>query len=82
MTTVTARQFRATQKHYFDLAAKGEKVVVRRRLDSFIIMPVVEDDYYTPAMLAKIEEAIQQAKQGNCTKPMNEEELSQFLDSL
>jgi len=82
MTTVTAREFRATQKHYFDLAAKGERVVVRRRLDSFVITPVVEDDYYTPTMLIQIEQAIQQAKQGKCTKPMDEKQLSLFLDSL
>ncbi|MDR2471983.1 MAG: hypothetical protein LBD53_00270 [Tannerella sp.] len=81
MTTVTARQFRATQKRFFDLAAKGERVVVRRRSDAFIIIPVV-DDYYNPSMLAKIDEARQQVTEGKTTKAMNKDELAEYLDSL
>ncbi|MFW6275896.1 MAG: hypothetical protein ACOC2M_04615 [bacterium] len=80
----TSRQFRDKQKDYFDLADKGEKVIIRRgKKQAYLLTPIDNDDiYFTPAMLEKINKSIKQVKEGNVTKIETEEELTQFLGNL
>lgn len=80
----TSRQFRDKQKDYFDLADKGEKVIIRRgKKQAYLLTPINDDDiYFTPAMLEKINKSIKQVKEGKVTKIETEEELTQFLDNL
>ena len=80
----TSRQFRDKQKDFFDLADKGEKVVIRRgKKQAYLLTPVDDEDiYFTPDMLDKINESIKQVKQGKVTKVETEEELNQFFDNL
>ena len=80
----TSRQFRDKQKDFFDLADKGEKVVIRRgKKQAYLLTPVDDEDiYFTPDMLDKINESIKQVKQGKATKVETEEELNQFFDNL
>jgi hypothetical protein len=80
----TSRQFRDKQKDFFDLADKGEKVVIRRgKKRAYLLTPVDDEDiYFNPAMLDKINGAIKQVQEGLVTKIETEEELNQFLDSL
>jgi hypothetical protein len=80
----TSRQFRDKQKDFFDLADKGEKVLIRRgKKRAYLLTPVDEDDiYFTPAMLDKINESIKQVHEGKVTKVETEGELNQFLESL
>ncbi len=80
----TSRQFRDKQKDFFDLADKGENVVIRRgKKRAYLLTPVDDDDiYFTPAILDKINGAIKQVQEGLVTKIETEEELNQFLDSL
>ena len=80
----TSRQFRDKQKDYFDLADKGEKVIIRRgKKQAYLLTPIDDDDiYFTPAMLEKINKSIKQVKEGKVTKIETEEELTQFLDNL
>jgi hypothetical protein len=67
---VTSRQFREKQKSFFDMADSGAQVVIRRgRKQAYTLTPVDEDDlYFTPEMLAKIDRAIQQAKEGKVVR--------------
>jgi len=80
----TSRHFRDKQKKFFDLADKGEKVIIRRgNKQAYLLTPVDDEDlYFTPAMLDKINRSIKQAKGGKVTTVETEEELNQFLDNL
>jgi len=81
---VTSRQFREKQKAIFDLADKGEKVVIKReKKQAYVLTPIDDDDwYFTPEMLEKIDRSIQQAKEGKVTTIETEEGLTQFMNSL
>ncbi|MCL2041871.1 MAG: hypothetical protein FWG84_07525 [Bacteroidales bacterium] len=81
---ITSRQFRDNQKSFFDLADEGKQVVIKRRSkQSYALTPVNEDDWYwTPEMEAKIEKALQQIENGECTVIKNKEELRQYFDNL
>ncbi len=80
----TSRQFRDKQKDFFDLADKGEKVIIRRgKKQAYLLTPVEDNDlYFTPAMLDKINRSLKQAKEGKVSIVKTEEELNQFLDNL
>jgi hypothetical protein len=80
----TSRQFRDKQKDFFNLADKGEKVIIRRgNKQAYLLTPVNDEDlYFTPSMLDKIDESIKQAQEGKVTKIETEEELNQFFDNL
>ena len=80
----TSRQFRERQKDFFELADKGEKVVIRRgRKQTYVLTPVTEDDlYFTAEMIQRIKEAQQEIKEGKLTVLKNKEELDAFFDSL
>ncbi len=80
----TRRQFRERQKDFFDLADKGEKVVIRRgRKQTYVLTPVSEDDlYFTPEMVQRIKDSQQEIREGKCTVLKNKSELDAFFDSL
>ena len=63
---VTSREFREKQKAFFDLGDKGEKIIIKRgKKQAYVLTPVDDDDlFFTPAMLAKIDKAVQEAKEG------------------
>jgi PHD/YefM family antitoxin component YafN of YafNO toxin-antitoxin module len=80
----TSRQFRDKQKDFFELADKGERVIIRRgKKQAYLLTPIDDEDiYFTPAMLDKINRSIEQVKEGKVTKIETEEELNLFLDNL
>ena len=81
---VTSREFREKQRAYFELADKGEKVIIKRgRKQAYILTPIQSDDVQiSPKMEMKIQQAIQDAKEGRTTKVKTKEELRTFLESL
>ena len=80
----TSRHFRDKQKDFFDLADRGERVIIRRgKKQAYLLTPVDDEDiYFTPEMLDKINRSIKQLREGMVTKIETEEELNQFLESL
>jgi hypothetical protein len=80
----TSRQFRDKQKDFFDLADKGEKVIIRRgNKQAYLLTPVDDEDFYfTPAVLDKINESIKQVHEGKVTKVETQEELNQFFNNI
>ena len=66
----TSRHFRDKQKDFFDLADRGEKVIIRRgKKQAYLLTPVDDEDiYFTPEMLAKINRSIKQVQEGRMTK--------------
>lgn len=78
---ITSRQFRDKQKDIFDLADKGEKVIIKRgKKQAYVLTPIDDDDlYFTPEMIEKIDRSIQQAKEGKVKRIKNSQELDKFL---
>lgn len=67
---ITSREFRAKQKAMFDLADKGERIVIKRgKKQAYLLTPISDDDlFFTSEMLEKIDKALQQAKEGKVRK--------------
>jgi hypothetical protein len=63
---ITSREFRNRQKDMFDLADKGEKVIIRRgKKRSYILIPIDDDDMVlSPAMVEKIERGLKNIRDG------------------
>lgn len=80
----TSREFRSQQAHVFDLADKGEKIIIRRnRKQAYILVPIADEDLtITPESQARIDKAREEIKAGNCVTLSSKEELEAYLESL
>lgn len=60
----TSREFRSQQAHVFDLADKGEKIVIRRsKKQAYTLVPVEDEDLtFTPKLEERIGMALQEVK--------------------
>lgn len=68
----------------FDLADKGEKVIIRRnKKQAYTLVPIEDDDLtITPELQARIDNARAEIKAGNCVTVHGIEELNTYLESL
>lgn len=80
----TSREFRSQQAHVFDLADKGEKIIIRRnRKQAYTLVPIEDEDLtITPELQARIDKAREEIKAGNCVTLSSKEELEAYLESL
>lgn len=80
----TSREFRSQQAHVFDLADKGEKVIIRRnKKQAYTLVPVEDDDFtITPELQARIDKARAEIKAGNCVSLRSREDVEKYFDSL
>ena len=80
----TSREFRSQQAHVFDLADKGEKVIIRRsRKQAYTLVPIEDDDLtITPELQARIDRARAEIKAGNCVTLRGSEDLDRYLENL
>ena len=82
---VTSSEFKANQAHFFDMANKGERIILKSRLKgNFLLVPMNdeptkmgEEQFY-----ALIDHPIKQMKEGNFTKQMDGESIDDFVDRL
>ena len=81
---ISARQFRDRQKSIFEIADTGRQIVIKRgRKQSYILTPIDEDDFaVTPELLAKVERARQQMREGKYTECKTYEETLKHLETL
>ena len=82
---LTSRVFRSQQAHVFDLADKGEIIIIRRgRKQAYTLVPIDDDDdlTFTPELQARIDKAREEYRQGNYISCSTKEELQAYLDSL
>lgn len=81
---ITARDFREKQKDYFDLADKGEKVIIKRGSNkAYILTPIdIDDLQVTPEMDLMIKESLKEVKKGKATRIEGVESLKSYLESL
>ena len=88
MTIVTGRDFRANQSHYIGSALRGEDVVLKSRLGSVRLVPVVEEEpadtrnEITPALARKIAKVRKEMREGKTIRLSTREEIDRFFDSL
>ncbi len=82
MLVISSREFRQHQKKYFDKVDQGEQIIVQRGKDkSYALTPVLEDDvYFTETMIAKLQQSLNQAKDGKTKTFESNKELKIFLD--
>ena len=74
----------ARQLSIFDIADSGRQIVIKRdRKQSYILTSVEKDDFVvTLELLAKIERARQQMREGKYTECKTYEETLKHLESL
>ncbi len=77
---VSAREFRANQKKYFELADQGKQVVIRRwNKQSYFLVPAIDKDaFFTPDDITHLKDAIEQAKRGE-VKRLTDEEFKELI---
>lgn len=80
---ITSREFRDKQASFFDLADRGEKIVIRRgKKQAYALIPVENDDiYFTDKMLAKIDASIEEVKNGEVIAFDTAEEAKKYFDN-
>ena len=80
----TSREFRSQQAHVFDLADKGDKIIIRRnRKQAYTLVPIDDDDLtITPELQARIDKAREEIKAGNCITLKSRADIDAYFDSL
>jgi len=80
----TSRQFRERQRDFFELADKGEKVVIRRgRKQTYVLTPISENDLYlSPEMIQRIKKSQQEIKEGKSVSFNSVDEMDKYFQAL
>ena len=82
---VTSSEFKANQTHYFDMANKGERIILKSRLmGNLLLVPMSnestlmdEQQYY-----ALIDHSLKQIEEGKAHKQKEGESVDDFVDRL
>lgn len=84
MLIISSREFRENQAEYMDRVDNGEQIIVQRgKNKAYSITPVTEDDlYFTPKMVARIKQSIEQVNEGKGITIKTQDGLKSFLDAL
>lgn len=84
--TFTSREFRNRQGHVFDLADKGNNIIIRRRnRQAYRLVPVEEqrdDNVITPELQAKIDKAREEYRRGETLHFDSIDEIHKWMDEL
>ena len=82
---VTSSEFKANQAHFFDMANKGERIILKSRLKGNFLLVHMNDEptkMGEEQFYALIDHSIKQMKEGNFTKQMDGESIDDFVDRL
>lgn len=84
MMTVSAREFRANQKSFLDMAARGLEILITRKNDVFTLSKVKEDDTLMSKkdFTNKVEKAVSEVRSGRAYKMKAGESLEAFMDRM
>ena len=86
MSTInlTTQEFTSRLDQAFDLADKGDKVIIRRgRRRAYRLLPFTEEpSEITPELQAKIDRAREEQRAGKCIRLTTHEEIDRYFDSL
>lgn len=80
----TSREFRSQQAHVFDLADKGEKIIIRRnKKQAYTLVPINDDDLtFTPELQEKIDKARAELKAGGGITLKSREDIDNYFNNL
>lgn len=81
MVVISSREFRQNQKLYFEMVDNGEQIIVQRgKNKSYALTRInLEDNYFNPAMLKRIQESLDQIKNGQSKQISTKEEITELL---
>lgn len=79
MQIISAREFRANQKKYFELAERETIFVARKNARPIVISVADDDDYLSKAELLSIQKGLEDIKNGRTYKMQEGESLTDFL---
>ncbi len=81
---ITSREFREKQRTYFELADKGEKVIIKRgRKQSYILTPIKGTDLQlSPETEKRIEKSREQYRSGKAVVFTTAADAIKHLESL
>lgn len=79
MQIITARELRANQRKYFDLAEKETILVSRRKARPIVISVADDDDILTKDELESIKKGLDDIKEGRVYKMKDNETLEDFI---
>jgi len=81
MLIISSREFRQNQRIYFEKVDNGEQVIVQRGKDkAYALTPITGDDiYFNAEMVEKINQSIEQVRQGKVKRVSTPEEISSLL---
>ena len=86
MSTInlTAQEFTSRLDQAFDLADKGDKVIIRRgRRRAYRLLPFTEEpSEITPELQAKIDRAREEYRRGETLHFESKEEMHRYFDSI
>ncbi len=84
MLIISSREFRDKQAKYLNKVDEGEQIIVQRgKNKAYKLTPVKDEDiYFTPQMIKRLKESIQQAKEGKLTTVNSAKELKDLLEDL
>jgi len=84
MLIISSREFRENQASYLNKVDEGEQIIVQRgKNKAYKLTPVKDEDiYFTPQMIKRLKESIQQAKEGQLTTVNDAKELKDLLGGL
>ncbi len=71
MRIITARDFRANQKKYFEIAEKEMVLVSRRNKAPVAVFTPTDDDFLSSKELECISRGLEEIKQGTTTRIQN-----------
>lgn len=81
---ITTKRFREKLASFFDLADRGERVIVERgKGRRYMITPIQEGDMIiSPELERKIEAGLNESQTGNVVRVNSSEDLHDFLENL
>ena len=88
MVVISGRDFRANQTKYIKIAHKGEDVVISSRAGNVKLTPISRDDMVvnrneiTPELMAEIEKARQEYREGSCITLRTPEDVERYFESM
>lgn len=85
MLVISSREFRDNQAAYFDRVDSGEEILVQRgKTRSYKIVPIAEDDKLMSkeAFFARIDQALEEVREGKGITLNSKEELMAYFDNL
>lgn len=83
METLSVREYRNNLADSFTRAAKGERVLIRRRNQLYALISIGQENLMiSPKLQARIDEAEKACREGRCVECRTKEEIEDYLNSL